>query len=228
MSSKSIYTKNPKLPTRLEYFYLIQHKASGKFYAGSKYAITQYVHPDQFWNSDHKFPYYTKSKLVEKIRIEEGPDAFTVCFISPRPNHDAREFEAKFLNSINAASNFDWLNQSNGSNNFKCESHAHSDETKAKIGLASAGRICSDITRAKMSEARLGVSKSDETKLRMSESFKGRIFSDEHRNNISLSQRGKIQETLTCVHCNKEGGKSNMKRYHFDNCKSNKRTRRSF
>lgn len=26
------------------------------------------------------------------------------------------------------------------------------------------------------------------------------------------------QKLLTCVHCNKTGGVSNMKRYHFDNC----------
>ena len=28
------------------------------------------------------------------------------------------------------------------------------------------------------------------------------------------------QETITCLHCGKEGGVSNMKRYHLDNCKS--------
>lgn len=40
----------------------------------------------------------------------------------------------------------------------------------------------------------------------------------EHR---SASMRGK-RKIVTCPHCNLEGGGGNMKRYHFDNCKSNK------
>jgi hypothetical protein len=31
---------------------------------------------------------------------------------------------------------------------------------------------------------------------------------------------GKTQEIVTCPHCKKQGGINNMKRYHFDNCKS--------
>ena len=30
------------------------------------------------------------------------------------------------------------------------------------------------------------------------------------------------QQRLTCPHCNKNGGASNMKRYHFEHCKDNK------
>lgn len=32
---------------------------------------------------------------------------------------------------------------------------------------------------------------------------------------------GISQEKITCPHCNKTGGNSIMKRWHFDNCKPN-------
>jgi hypothetical protein len=45
--------------------------------------------------------------------------------------------------------------------------------------------------------------------------------SEEHRNNISSGKLGKPHpiSLAICPHCFKEGGKNNMKRYHFDNCK---------
>lgn len=45
---------------------------------------------------------------------------------------------------------------------------------------------------------------------------------EEHRRNSGLPKKGMIyksQYKLTCPHCNKIGGSSNMKRYHMDNCK---------
>lgn len=62
---------------------------------------------------------------------------------------------------------------------------------------------------------------------------KDRIFSEEIRKNMSAGQigkksgkKGKTTGThknpaarITCIHCNKEGHISLMKRYHLDNCK---------
>lgn len=42
----------------------------------------------------------------------------------------------------------------------------------------------------------------------------------------STSLKGTPQPTLTCPHCNKSGGISGMKRYHFDNCKNKISNRR--
>lgn len=36
---------------------------------------------------------------------------------------------------------------------------------------------------------------------------------------ISKALKGKPKERVTCPHCGKTGGKSNMTRYHFENCK---------
>lgn len=48
---------------------------------------------------------------------------------------------------------------------------------------------------------------------------KGIKHSDEHRQKVSAAKKGKLQPIITCPHCQKEGGVSLMKRWHFDNCK---------
>ena len=52
---------------------------------------------------------------------------------------------------------------------------------------------------------------------------KGRPISEEHKRKVAEGCRkrflGTTQKKTTCPHCGKEGGASNMTRYHFDNCK---------
>lgn len=74
-------------------------------------------------------------------------------------------------------------------------------------------------TREKISEARKGKKFSAEHCKKISESHKGKTHSAETRKKMSETKRAKV----TCTHCNKTGGISNMKRYHFDNCKHKKR-----
>ena len=45
------------------------------------------------------------------------------------------------------------------------------------------------------------------------------LRSNEHRKNLSISLSGRTQERIQCPNCNKIGGITNMKRYHFDNCR---------
>ena len=49
--------------------------------------------------------------------------------------------------------------------------------------------------------------------------MKGKTLSKETKLKLSKAKLGKPQNKVTCPHCNKEGGKSLMHRYHFDNCK---------
>lgn len=79
---------------------------------------------------------------------------------------------------------------------------SHSEETKIKIGISSTGRIHSEETKLKMSDWQKGVPKSEE-----------------HKN--KLSEAAKRRPKVICSHCYLEGDISNMKRYHFDNCKIN-------
>lgn len=61
---------------------------------------------------------------------------------------------------------------------------------------------------------------------KISRALIGTIFSKERCENISKSKKGKIawnkgkkSKTIICPYCLKEGGISNMKRWHFNNCK---------
>ena len=70
---------------------------------------------------------------------------------------------------------------------------------------------------------------SEETKSKMSASAKGKLKSDAHKKNISNATMGvsKVwlvgkkfkQNKIECPYCMILGGITNMKRYHFDNCK---------
>ncbi len=57
----------------------------------------------------------------------------------------------------------------------------------------------------------------------MSKGVKRGPQSEEQRANTSKALKGKkkkAQEKLTCPYCNKEGGSTNVQRYHFENCKT--------
>lgn len=66
-----------------------------------------------------------------------------------------------------------------------------------------------------------GKSHSDETKYNISKSKTGKKISrsSAHNKKIGDANRGKSHDIICCPYCNKEGGKSIMKRWHFDNCK---------
>lgn len=89
----------------------------------------------------------------------------------------------------------------------------HSEETKKYMSEYQKGELSPNY----------GKTPSDETRAKMSESRKGMVFSDEHRANLSKALTGITykQTKVTCPHCGKEGGATNMKRYHFDNCGKN-------
>lgn len=124
-----------------------------------------------------------------------------------------------------------------------------SEETKKKISKSLKGRKLNKETIVKIKETKKLNNTprkplSEETKKRISEAKKGvpskrtsRDFTKEWKENISkgqigrthsnetklkmsLTKKGKKQEIVTCPYCNKCGGINNMKRYHFDNCKS--------
>ncbi|HPI82248.1 MAG TPA: NUMOD3 domain-containing DNA-binding protein [Candidatus Paceibacterota bacterium] len=69
---------------------------------------------------------------------------------------------------------------------------------------------------------------SEEEKKKIGDFHRGKILSPETKSKISNTLKGrhlseqtkqKMREKIICPHCGKNGGKSAMKRYHFDNCK---------
>ena len=119
-----------------------------------------------------------------------------------------------------------------------------SEETKRKLRLASTGKTLSAESRAKISAAilgrkesvetrmkksialsgRVGVKPSEETRLKMSAASKGKPKSEQMRQRLGDARRGKAQPVVECPHCHELGGVSNMKRWHFDNCKHKETT----
>ena len=67
----------------------------------------------------------------------------------------------------------------------------------------------------------LGKKHTDEYKQKMSESLKGIPKTEEHKSKLPYQTLNKT--TVGCPHCPKIGQYVNMKRWHFDNCKSNPR-----
>ena len=112
----------------------------------------------------------------------------------------------------------------------------HSEQTKIKISISvkksktdemnkrhselMSGRKLSSEHKIKIREKSKLRINSPETRKKISISNKGKIISEEARLKSSLTQKGRKQELLICPFCNKEGGRSNMLRYHFDNCRN--------
>lgn len=104
---------------------------------------------------------------------------------------------------------------------------------------AQLGKVMTEEVKEKISKSLKGVKKPKEHGQKIAEYNRTRIFTEEHRQNISKSLKGlkqsdetrkrmsesktgykyPPQEQIECPHCKKIGGKANMKRYHFDNCR---------
>jgi hypothetical protein len=109
--------------------------------------------------------------------------------------------------------------------NMKSANHARSPEYKIKLSSALKGKPRSDEHIANIKKSKQDISL--ETRTKMSESAKKRPpVSAESKSKMSASKKGKTtklkgssQTKVTCPHCNKEGGISLMKQWHFDKCK---------
>ena len=105
----------------------------------------------------------------------------------------------------------------------------HTNESKRKISESNMGKTHTDEIREYLSQILHERWQDDAMRKKYSESAKKRPsnrkgvkLSDDVKNKISQSKKGKKikpQIRITCPHCNKTGGASTMKRYHFDNCK---------
>jgi group I intron endonuclease len=95
------------------------------------------------------------------------------------------------------------------------------DEIKKANGYKNRNRKRSEQFKDNLSDKKRGQLKSEQTKQKMR-----KPKSELHRLNMSLANIGKPSpikgipdEIATCPHCQKSGGNSGMKRWHFDKCK---------
>lgn len=101
-------------------------------------------------------------------------------------------------------------NMTDGGDGAPGRVYKHSEESKKKISKAHMGKTFNEITRAKMSLA----------KSKENHPFHGKLHTEDAKARMSAARKGKPKPKVTCPHCNKEGGASTMKRYHFSYCKT--------
>jgi len=155
-------------------------------------------------SSDLGIVYFTSSKYI-KTRFHEFTWTIIAEFFDAKDAYDFEQlliFESwKLPGTLNK-------HCTHGKAKWNTTGVPMSDDTTLKVYIAKANNSKgppSIESRLKMSVAKLGVSAgphSDETKLK-----------------IHIAKKGVKQPIITCPHCNKSGGESNIKRYHFDNCK---------
>jgi hypothetical protein len=191
MSSASIYT-----PIKPTYLYIKQHSVTGLKYFGK---TTQ--NPYQYLGSGSYWKKHIKKHGKEFVKTIWVSDLYTDTSIV--------EIALHFSNENNIVESNDWANfilenGLDGGDTFSGKTHTK--ESKAKMSAGNKGKIPWS---------------------------KGKLATKEHKFNMSIGMKGKnvgkipwnkgiqqIQSLVTCPRCNKTGGASNMKRYHFDNCKS--------
>lgn len=113
-------------------------------------------------------------------------------------------------------------------NIVKHKGHKHSELTKKKIGAANSiskkgekrPQEWIDLMKRinKGNKYCFGIRLTDEHKKKISDSSRGKIVSQETKDKIRVASKKK-KEVVECPHCKLVGGKSNMTRYHFNNCK---------
>lgn len=110
-----------------------------------------------------------------------------------------------------------------------------SEEHKKKIGLSNRGKTHTEESKNKMSLSSLGENNgmwgkgyllsgkihTEETKEKISLAISGEnngMYGKKHSKE-SINKMKQPRKKIQCPHCNKIGSVSNMKRWHFDNCK---------
>ena len=194
----------------MAYTYLIGWTQHQKWYYGVRYA--KGAKPTDLWNT-----YFTSSKHVKNFRLIHGePDVIQI-----RKQFEdvdsAREWESKVLRRIDAANHERFLNQT--------DNISIGVEAATKGGKKSTNKGQSRPHLSALNAKKIGSLNPMFGKTWQLAPCYGRT-GDKHpmfgKKNPKASEVAKI--TTSCPHCNKIGNVSNMKRWHFDNCKHFKST----
>ena len=182
--------------------------------------------------------YKGSGKLWKKHLKEFGNDIETHIIFESENKKELCNFARNFSKINNIVESEEWFNlipETGGGTGKRV--YNISEETKKRMSESAKKRIdlYGESNPAKRKEVREKISQNlkkycgenhfmygqhhtEETKKRMSESAKNYKKTNEHCKNISLGLKTKFKN-LQCPHCNKIGSGTNMKRYHFDNCK---------
>jgi len=191
--------------------YTILHKTSGKFYVGSSNNISNRIvthkrelkrnshhcnHLQRAWNlyGENEFEFKEFIETINLQKAREVEQVYIDLFIKD-----------KLYNTKNKA-----IGAASGEFNPAKKSNWHMKFVMKNV---------SDEERKRRYGKMLGVKNTDETKKLKSLASKARWENTIDTEKRKLAMRGK-REVVSCPHCDISGGGGNMKRYHFDKCKT--------
>jgi predicted GIY-YIG superfamily endonuclease len=222
--TNTIYTSEKVVP----YVYMGTHKETGQFYIGSSANKSQKL-PSHL---DLGTRYFTSSKYIKELGFEnfnwiiiaeffDGRDAYIFEQELIKDNWENKLKLNRRYQEINGEKHWSVIglkfpNRSeehnvNISKGKKAKNLKHTEQRKRQISEQTTGE----------NNPMFGKKHSQESIERNRKSNTGKIVSEESRKKMSLSGKGKKRTRIiiVCPHCGKEGDASNMKRWHYDNCK---------
>lgn len=204
------------------YTYLLKHKPSNKFYYGVR--SSNILPEEDLW-----IKYFSSSKHIKKLIQIDGKDSFDYeirCLFKTRKQ--ANKCEERCLYKMNVQRNENFINRAINSNmrfiaSTRFEGHSHSEATKQKLRDFKIGWKHSAETKDHMKNLMKEQRNLPEWKAHMSTISSG-PKSDIHKQKTKEALKAywdnKQAEIVKCPHCDKEGIKHAMQRWHFTNCKA--------
>lgn len=198
----------------MSYVYWVYDKNCKNFLEDGYVGVTNYL--------DERISFHkTKNEKIPK----ENELFYTILFEGSRLECFEKEQEYRPTSGIG------WNSAKGGAHGWK-EEFTHSEKTKEKLkeSWTIERREKASLPRpehAKMLRGRKRPDHSEKMKGDNNPMF-GKTHTTDTKKKISEAHKGKEpwnkgkespQEKVVCPHCGKQGGKGNMKRYHFDKCK---------
>lgn len=238
----TIYQEKPFKPT---YLYIKQHTVTGKLYFGKTIKNPEkYQGSGLHWKNHIKkhgkeyivtlwFGLFVDIKEIQKFALdfshemnivesnqwlnmipEDGIGGGSLRGMdNPNYGKRGRKHSLETRNKISEVNRGERNGNYGSSGTFLGKTHSEDSLNKMR------GQTRTPEYRENLSKALLGKIRSEESSRKQSESTKGVPKSDAMRQNLSRALTGKKHEIVKCPWCDKCGGLSSMKRWHFDNCK---------
>lgn len=178
------------------------------------YMTTNLINGKRYIGRDmyNKPEYLGSGKLLNKAIDKYGRENFEKMILQECKTLDelksAEEYWIRKYDAANDNMFYNILDGSTGGDTIT--NHPDKELIKDKIRKARSKQVInhSEETKKKIGDAQRGEKAF----------WYGKSPSNEHREKISNSLKGRPKKIITCPYCNKSGGSSQMKRWHFDNC----------
>ena len=177
--------------------------------------------PDVCYERHHIIPRCMGGTDDKENLVDLFPEEHYVAhqlLVKMNPDNHSLVYAAHMMGNTRAGNkSYGWLRKEFASVRSKTR---HTDETKKKISNSHIDRIYPPMpatTRAAIKAANTGRPSANSGKVMSSESKEKMLINSK---SFHDSMRGVPQPTVICPHCQKEGSRITMPRWHFDKCKN--------